>query len=150
MPQKKNVYAVVPIKDVLFYINRKRSNVVKKRLGRNPLLFYGKNVNTTGPKIRSFVDNGCDCSSCGLPGAYFKIERSIHANQEYYLSLYGIRNGKEVEFTVDHTVARCLGGANSLENTSTMCFRCNNKKAQIENETVSALRLLTTKQLREN
>jgi hypothetical protein len=37
-----------------------------------------------------------------------------------------------VLFTHDHTLARGLGGADAIENTTTMCSPCNQKKSRLE------------------
>lgn len=100
-------------------------------------------VTINGLKLRTFVHHylkgDCSCSDkeCGIKPAYFALEQATTKRNKprmtAYLSLYGIdKNGQEVEFTHDHTLARCFGGANSLVNTTVMCKKCNNMKSRIE------------------
>ena len=107
------------------------------------LLLGGHVVTVTGLKLRTFIHHylkgDCSCSDkdCGIKPAYFALERANTntklKNKTAYLSLYGIdKHGNEVEFTHDHTLARCFGGANSLVNTTVMCKTCNNLKSRIE------------------
>lgn len=39
--------------------------------------------------------------------------------------------GAESSLTVDHIRPRCLGGANARVNLMTLCFMCNNEKADL-------------------
>src|SRR5258706_7278181 len=43
-----------------------------------------------------------------------------------------IRCGATDGLTVDHVLARSLGGTDALSNLQTLCGRCNTRKAQIE------------------
>lgn len=106
-------------------------------------------------KLRTFIHNhikgDCSCTGvgCNIKPTHFTLEKDINnrrgRDQTAYLSLYGINeHGQEVEFTHDHTLARCFGGANSLINTTVMCQPCNNLKSRIEsrmhNKTLSVLK----------
>lgn len=103
----------------------------------------GYKVSITGLKLRTFIhyaENNKDCCAnpnCDLKPKYFALE-APHSNKREnysvaYLSLYGLDNdNNEIEFTHDHTLARCFGGANVISNTTMMCFPCNNRKSRIE------------------
>lgn len=83
-------------------------------------------------RLRTFAEKGTTCSVCGLPASHFAIERHNHVSQSssYHLNLWGIdQEGKEILFTHDHTLARALGGKDSMTNTTTMCFDCNMRKS---------------------
>ena len=93
----------------------------------------GQIVKIHSLRLRTFAIHGTVCSSCGLHATHFAVERtSKNTNHSsYHINLYGINSdGREVLFTHDHTLARALGGKDSIENTTTMCSPCNNKKSQ--------------------
>lgn len=138
--------------------NYKRSSSDQNRYAFFDMM--GHVVTVRSLKLRTFFHHfskgDCSCSSpgCSLKPAYFALEkarksRSSHKQdsthpQTAYLSLYGVtESGQEVEFTHDHTLARCFGGANSLINTTVMCKVCNGLKSRIEsrvhNKTLSIL-----------
>jgi 5-methylcytosine-specific restriction endonuclease McrA len=99
----------------------------------------GESVKVEGVRLKTFQKKGTVCSCCGLKAKYFAVERSI-GQETYHLNLYGKKNGKEVLFTHDHTLARALGGKNDMSNTTTMCTECNAKKAVFESEAVKRVR----------
>ncbi len=75
--------------------------------------------------------NSQRCLSCGLEGKFFAVERDYNNNNKnniYNLNLYGIENKREILFTVDHIKPKSKGGKNCIENYTTMCFPCNQKK----------------------
>ena len=96
----------------------------------------GTRVKVSSLRLRVFARHGTTCSSCGLVASYFAIEkpaRSMVANEGWHLNLYGTRaDGSSVLFTQDHTLARSLGGADTLDNTTTMCAACNAHKSLAE------------------
>lgn len=92
----------------------------------------GQLVNCTSLRLRTFASKGTVCSKCGLKATHFALERTnhpTHANSPYHLNLWGVKDGREILFTHDHTLARSLGGADNLTNTTTMCEPCNSSKA---------------------
>jgi hypothetical protein len=96
-------------------------------------IFNGESVPTSGKRIATFRAHGTICSCCGLKATHFAIERHKGTTHGYHANLWGIgANGQEVLFTHDHTLARALGGANQLHNTTTMCSPCNRKKSKGE------------------
>jgi hypothetical protein len=92
---------------------------------------------------RSAYKDALHCTACGLRASYFAIESFKRGNQKsYHVNLYGMVDGKEILFTHDHTLARSLGGADSLSNTTVMCSPCNSKKGQEEAREVSTRRFM--------
>lgn len=94
-------------------------------------MFYGDIINFGTMKLRCFRRSGTKCHCCGLHGKFFLKERHNHGNgsTEYTLQLYAIRNGKEVLMTCDHIRPISKGGTGHLENLQTLCFTCNQRKA---------------------
>ena len=90
-------------------------------------------VNIFSTRLKTFYEHGTECSKCGLSASFFAIERNLtdeKNNAPYHLNLYGVKDGEEILFTHDHTLARALGGApHSMDNTSTMCQPCNTEKS---------------------
>lgn len=102
-------------------------------------VFLGEQVKLTSLRMQTFLNKGTVCSACGRKAKYFAVERHKsrqegHSNS-YHLNLYGFdKDGNELLFTHDHTIARSLGGKDHLSNTTTMCSHCNNVKSICENK----------------
>ena len=80
----------------------------------------GHKVKVSTLRLQSFKVHGVTCVTCGVVGAAFFVERT---NQETpHLNLY---TADDVLMTRDHIVATADGGADTLENSQTMCFPCN-------------------------
>ncbi len=92
----------------------------------------GQQVGVSSLRLRTFEQKGTVCKCCGLEATHFAVERN-HADERngnpYHINLYGVRDGGEVLFTHDHTIARSLGGRDSIDNTETMCLPCNSEKS---------------------
>lgn len=75
------------------------------------------------------------CTGCGLVGSHFWMEKHRHSGKgqnsdAFHLNLYGVNSdGEEVMMTKDHIVPLGRGGENYVRNMQTMCFDCNQKKA---------------------
>jgi hypothetical protein len=98
----------------------------------------GEYVKVNSLRLRTFTKSTV-CKCCGLEASYFAVERDT-GQETYHLNLYGIRDGKEVLFTHDHTLARSLGGDDKIHNTTTMCNECNFKKSIIERDAIKRIR----------
>jgi hypothetical protein len=92
-------------------------------------------------RLQTFLEKGLQCSvpDCGLVGSFFAVERSWPGKNRpkfpprFHLNLYAIDpTGKEILFTHDHTLARSLGGSDTLDNTTTMCAPHNSAKSVLE------------------
>lgn len=135
--------ALLPYREVMDYLRANYAISVHNRSRLHYIDLMGHKVAINGLKLRTFahfdeINQPC-CANpdCGLKPAYFALEiPQANKRQHYsiaYLSLYGLdKDGNEIEFTHDHTLARCFGGANTLANTTMMCFPCNNLKSRIE------------------
>lgn len=91
--------------------------------------FCGHVVNVTSLRLQTFVKSTV-CSCCGLAATHFAVEHNDGYN--WHLNLWADRSdeGKgEMLFTHDHTLARGLGGADDESNVTTMCAKCNHRKA---------------------
>lgn len=121
-------FGTLPISQVIETIKSQ----IGQRKGKGKVEFLGQTVNCTSLRLRTFALKGTVCSKCGLEATHFALERTnhpTHANSPYHLNLWGIKDGREILFTHDHTLARSLGGLDNLSNTTTMCEPCNSKKA---------------------
>jgi len=95
-------------------------------------------------------DNGClHCSDCGIKATFVSIDifKNNRNDAPPHANLYGLNEmGDEVLFTQDHTLARGLGGADTLENATTMCNACNAKKSKQESGIANARQFEKVKQ----
>lgn len=117
------------------------SEVVPYILDRNVDKTYlnGKQVGVSSLRLRTFANKGTECSACHLQATHFAIEACL-GQDSYHLNLYGSIDGDEVLFTHDHTLARSLGGKDNIDNTTTMCYTCNQEKSIGERNLKDAMR----------
>lgn len=98
--------------------------------------FHGHSVSLTGLRMKTFLLKGTSCSACGIPAAFFAVERHRKRPVDkngFHLNLWGVSKwGHPVLFTHDHTIARGNGGSDTIDNTTTMCDHCNSAKATAE------------------
>lgn len=97
----------------------------------------GLEVKVSSLRMRCFAIHGTACSKCGLQASFFAFEKPAFSkitNENWHLNLYGLKDGEEVLFTHDHTLARALGGKDRIENVTTMCQPCNHEKSIAEGE----------------
>lgn len=93
--------------------------------------FHGYKVNVTSLRLQTFAIKGLECSCCGLKATHFAVEEQQGQNN-WHLNLWADRShlGKdEMLITHDHTLARGLGGADHIDNCTTMCRKCNHQKS---------------------
>ena len=111
---------IVAIEDVLPLIRDPKINSV---------VLHGHTVKVSSLRLRNFAKS-CVCASCKLEAAHFAVE----SNGAWHLNLWATRglDKGEMLFTHDHSLARCLGGADNEENTTTMCAECNHRKGREE------------------
>lgn len=71
------------------------------------------------------------CKQCGLEASIFAVEKPRKYDKSHWsLNLYGIVNGKNILFTLDHIIPKSRGGSKkSLTNHETLCKICNETKA---------------------
>lgn len=92
----------------------------------------GMSANVSSLRLKCFFVHGTSCSSCGLDASFFAFETNSATNP--HLNMYGVKDGQEVLFTQDHTLARSLGGKDHISNLTTMCNPCNAAKGAVELE----------------
>jgi hypothetical protein len=90
----------------------------------------GEFVAVTSIRLQTFAFKGTCCVSCGIQGIHFRKDRVHLSDHRPHLNLYaaGLPSLIEVLMTKDHIIPRARGGAASLSNMQTMCFRCNERK----------------------
>lgn len=105
----------------------KRRQEMKGKPNARMTFFYLDNKKFTyNLTLKTFYNHGFKCCKCGIIGTHFKLEKddSLH--------LYGVKKGKQFLITKDHITPVSKGGTNHIENLQTMCFPCNNLKANNE------------------
>lgn len=128
---------VVGVEDVINAILKRQNTPGSPKV----VQVLGAEVKVSGLRLRTFAKNELCCSNpeCSVKPSFFAIERNLGdpddspTKRPYHLNLYGKNaRGDEVLFTHDHTLARGLGGEDNIENTTTMCLPCNQKKSRWE------------------
>jgi 5-methylcytosine-specific restriction endonuclease McrA len=92
----------------------------------------GDKLKVSSLRLRCFALHGTTCSCCGLEASHFAVESNDQTVTTMHLNLYGIKDGEDVLFTHDHTLSRGNGGADRIENVTTMCSPCNWAKSLTE------------------
>lgn len=132
---KYNRLAVATVEEVVSAVLANWDN----RDAERHTLASGHQVGVTSLRMKTFArdyqNNKFFCVSCGCVPKFFSVDKFAHdkGNGPPHANLFGYNNeGNEVLFTHDHTLARSLGGEDSINNTKTMCSPCNNKKGKLE------------------
>jgi hypothetical protein len=120
---------VIPVNEGIQLLRERQRELLPGMTTRRLVEVGGTLVNATSLRLQTFVTKGITCVGCGIIATHFAIERDQGKTCGYHLNLYGNDGTKDVLFTHDHILARCLGGADNMTNTQTMCTHCNNKKS---------------------
>jgi hypothetical protein len=120
----------------------------EKDIDEKCTLSSGHSVGVTSLRLRTFkrdfeTHGKLVCVNCGLNASFCSIDTFKNSKQQDYphINIYGVNeSGHDVLFTHDHTLARGLGGANALENATTMCGPCNWKKGDQEGKIINQAR----------
>lgn len=96
---------------------------------------YYVNRDIYNRKMSVFGRNNFRCVNCGLGISHVVLESSRECDISLKIGLLSFWHfGQyEIEMTLDHMIARALGGRNILRNLQTMCIVCNNEKSYFEN-----------------
>lgn len=90
-------------------------------------------------RLRTFMEKGLSCSCCGITATHWAVEKND--SYGWHLNLYAAREGKpDMLMTHDHTLARSLGGTDTIDNSTTMCAKCNQNKSKSECRQLCELR----------
>jgi len=100
--------------------------LVGKGLGKveiRPGLFF----NSDSQRLLVFKYKGINCTSCGLKGTHFWLQKSENeSDNSFHMDLYATNLlGIEVLMTRDHIIPRCKGGPDTIKNQRPMCLPCN-------------------------
>jgi len=96
----------------------------------------GMPVKVGGTRLGAFAED-VKCASCSRIGTVFYIERTRwnrgpkrKRDSGWHLNLYAVdSDGTEVLMTRDHIVPQSKGGPDHPDNCQTMCWYCNQRKA---------------------
>ena len=136
------VFAEFPIEQVLPFISTDENKRVR---------YGGFSVRVGSTRLQT-MGRSQKCVSCGREGVVFRLERTRRwkgcekreRNPEYrttpHFNLYAIeyipikrgssrKQRKYILMTRDHIYPRSRGGPDSIENSQTMCERCNSRKS---------------------
>lgn len=119
---------MIPVADVLPLIVFTPRELSAESHPEAMKLVQGDRINVTSLKLQTFKSSGVRCKICGCKGEYFAKEK--YANQPYFhLNLYAVKDSREVLMTKDHIVPIAKGGRDKLNNFQTLCYDCNQVKA---------------------
>lgn len=117
------VYGEFPVEEII--------KLIDANMGyRVPLDSNGKtyHVKVNSDRLVLFSKNRT-CVTCGLTGTLFRLESSSKKDPLPHLNLYAKLKDKLVLMTKDHIYPKSKGGSDSSFNLQTMCYDCNNLKA---------------------
>jgi 5-methylcytosine-specific restriction endonuclease McrA len=120
------VLRLLPLEEVLPVILKNIPPEGANSQAKVKAIVGGTEVKVSSLRLRCFALKGTTCSSCGVKATHFHIE--ANNRDQWHLNLYA----DKVMMTHDHTLARSLGGADKIENVTTMCYPCNNEKSKTE------------------
>lgn len=100
--------------------------------GNTKATVNGQRVKITSLRLQAFALYGVECSNCYIRGTYFAVQRS-KGTEAYHLNLWCANDqGPDMLMTHDHTLSRGMGGSNTIDNVTTMCYACNQAKSITE------------------
>lgn len=106
---------ICTLEEILPYLG----NTTKKKV---PI--KGHLVNIGSLRLATFKRKGLKCAKCGIEGSYFALESPNGLNP--HLNLYAVvSEHRHVLMTRDHIYPKSKGGSDGLDNSQTMCERCN-------------------------
>jgi 5-methylcytosine-specific restriction endonuclease McrA len=110
---------------------------------------HGFSVGVTSLRLRTFRRaHKCGkmyCMGCNVQASFFSIDSFKNSSQNsYHLNLYAKGPDGNILMTHDHRIARSLGGADNISNTTMMCSPCNGKKSRTETSLINERRFIDT------
>jgi hypothetical protein len=102
-------------------------NPKDKSKGKRYAEHDGQVFKVNGLRLSTFKLKGNICVECGLEGEVFRLEKPV-AREPFHLNFYGYRDGNEVMLTQDHVKPKSRGGRDHIDNSQTMCKKCNESK----------------------
>jgi len=119
----------IPLSTVLDHVCSDGVGCVQGKLPRKWFEFGGQKyaVHVSGLRLSTFKIHGVVCQLCGVAGTHFKLQRSKGQPKDchHHFNLYA---NCGTLMTQDHVIPRSKGGRNSLENSQTLCEKCNSTK----------------------
>lgn len=118
MPYQR--YTTFPVADVFAAMAARQ----KRMLVEKTLISCGM----TSLRMRVFHAHGPVCKKCGETGTHFAVERPLFSEDDrtWHLNLY---SDNDIMLTFDHVMPKSRGGPNTIENAQTLCYACNQEKA---------------------
>lgn len=91
---------------------------------RESIEVEGFKVYTKSLRYATFYQKGYRCSSCGIEGKYFQLDKGDRPDRKHF-NLY---TADGILMTKDHIIPKKHGGKDTVYNLQTMCVKCNRAK----------------------
>ena len=122
--------------------SKKKGKSTFNRGNRKRVMLDGEMIKANSQRLQLFYTKGFKCVQCGTEGKFFIMVKNRsnkgQLDNYYHLELVGLTpSGQYILMTKDHILPKAKGGKDVLENYQTMCFHCNNAKADNSDEYVS-------------
>lgn len=106
----------------------------KKRLpvssSKDPILHLSTKWGMINPTrtVKVIANDNYTCVSCKRRAEYVSYQKSLDTNK-IYTTFWIQNNGGYISLTKDHIVAKAIGGTDAFVNLQSMCYACNQEKA---------------------
>lgn len=82
--------------------------------------------------LQMLANNGLKCHGIGCDSSHAFLSLEQHGPENTSIRGFVKKDNQEILLTIDHDVARSLGGTNTLDNYKPLCSICNSKKSNVE------------------
>lgn len=119
-------FLVEEILPMLIEAQRKQHNKLRcKLITHDSKMYYPK---VSSKRLQCLVKN-LSCVKCGIKGEVFLLQLEKSGTGRPHYNLYAVENDALVLMTRDHIIPRVKGGPDTMENSQTMCYPCNQEKS---------------------
>ena len=114
-----------PVNYIMAQIKKRRRDIIKVR---------GYDV-FVDERTKTYIENGTVCRHCGIKATHWGLDHDKY--WKGHLNLYATdESGEEVLMTSDHIIPKSKGGSDDVSNRQCLCLRCNQKKADTDEDQI--------------
>lgn len=125
---------IVELEEVLPLIHASQAEAPLRKRDRKIIqTIRGHQAKVYSLRLRTFLKS-TKCAHCGLEATHFALEQQFDQDRSH-LNLYAVTPGDDMLFTCDHIIPLSRDGEDNIDNTQTLCCRCNYRKGnKLESE----------------